>query len=653
MMSNNNNKEMIFSYQKENQEENVMKEIAGDYLIKETIGEGTFSKVKLGINIYTGQKVAIKILNKIKLIEEEGITRVLREIKISSELNHPNIIKIFKILEDNKYFLVVMEYCEDGELFNYIVKKNKLTERESAYFYYQLINAVEYLHSKGICHRDLKPENILLGENHLIKLIDFGLSTYIDDDKLLITPCGSPCYAAPEMIIGEQYNGTNTDIWATGIILYAMLCGYLPFDNEENDIHNDLLFNKILSGRIEYPYFLSDLALDLLMKILVHNPEKRITIKEIKKHPFYLIGKKIFEDLQKTLHSTESEICEKKSDNNNNENNENNSKNIYSKNNKEEKNENKNISKRKYPNERKQIVTTSNDSNNTTNLTSMNKKTKEILNNNHCVTTYSNNVISKTEGLVPINSKLITSFKDNINLKQNFNVNYGKSDNKENFLLTPKYDKEKVKRSEILKNITALLPNREINSNKKEMSWDYPYNINKKIQNQNKESKSKSPNKSPILKIKVYNSLKKNKHNELVRNVFFNNTAIDKNKSNIKMNDKLIINLKSGGEAKGNKSSLLRINHKLKNLGKRLQFLSPLRIPNVRLNTDDIFPLINSPKNHYNLSTSNEKVLKIKNDGFYSLKKNINNIENMKIKESLKCFYNKKYNIKFPSIKIK
>ena len=138
------------------------KKIIGDYIIKNVIGEGTFSKVKLGVNALTGQKVAIKILDKLKLIEEEGIERVLREIKISSELNHPNIIKIYDIMEDEKNYLVVMEYCEEGELFNYIVKKDRLSESESSFFYYQLINAIEYLHSNGIAHRDLKPENILL-----------------------------------------------------------------------------------------------------------------------------------------------------------------------------------------------------------------------------------------------------------------------------------------------------------------------------------------------------------------------------------------------------------------------------------------------------------------------------------------------------------
>ena len=134
--------EAIISLQKDKIWRKNGKEILGDFIIKDIIGEGTFSKVKLGINMFTGQKVAVKILDKLKLIEEEGIERVLREIKISSGLNHPNIIKIYNIIEDEKNYFVVMEYCEEGELFNYIVKKDRLSENESSFFYYQLINAV-------------------------------------------------------------------------------------------------------------------------------------------------------------------------------------------------------------------------------------------------------------------------------------------------------------------------------------------------------------------------------------------------------------------------------------------------------------------------------------------------------------------------------
>ena len=452
---------MSFPLKKDNKEKNIMKEIAGDYLIKQTIGEGTFSKVKLGINMFTGQKVAIKILDKLKLIEEEGIERVLREIKISSELNHPNIIRIYKILEDDKYYLVVMEYCEEGELFNYIVKKDRLSENESSFFYYQLINAIEYLHLNGIAHRDLKPENILLGENHLIKLIDFGLSNYFDDNKLLITPCGSPCYASPEMIRGEEYNGANNDIWATGIILFAMLCGYLPFENEENSKNNNLLFKKILSGKLDYPKYLSDLSVDLLKKILVNSPEKRIKINEIKQHKFYLKGKQIFEKKQESTAFNELKIFNNVSNNFQNGINiiENNKdvykdkyiKNLFAKNTYEENNKNLNIFKKKYSDAKQQMITTFKHK---INLTSANTKPKKIIQNNHYMATESNKIKLNTDGLIPLNTKLINS-----NLKQTFNANNKSNEFNEDIPPIPQESKE------IIKNTTNLLPHRDMHSN--------------------------------------------------------------------------------------------------------------------------------------------------------------------------------------------
>jgi 5'-AMP-activated protein kinase catalytic alpha subunit len=187
-----------------------------------------------------------------------------------------------------------MEYCEKGELFNHIVENQKLENEEASYFYYQLINGLEYIHSKGIVHRDLKPENLLLNDKNKLKIIDFGLSNYFfpDSEKnLLKTPCGSPCYAAPEMVSGNNYNGFKTDIWAIGIILYAMLVGYLPF--EDND--NDILFQKILECDLEFPDFLSNLSIDIITKILNVDSDKRYTIQDIKKHMFYLNGKKVYQ----------------------------------------------------------------------------------------------------------------------------------------------------------------------------------------------------------------------------------------------------------------------------------------------------------------------------------------------------------------------
>ena len=316
------------------------KKIIDEYLIKETIGKGTFSVVKLGEHIKTKQKVAIKILDKGKFKTKEDLIRIQREIKILSMLEHPNIIKTYKISETPKKYFIIMEYCEGGELFDYIVERDRLDEYESSIFFYQLINALDYIHSKGVAHRDLKPENLLLSQKKKsIKIIDFGLSNFYEiGERGLETPCGSPSYASPEIIRGEVYDGFKIDIWASGIILYAMLCGYLPFDDDEeeekedkNDIKyfsqsntnnkeeksddNEVLFQKILEGKIDFPDYVSETAIDLIQKILVVEPENRIEIKDIKKHPFYLSGKKNYLLYQKNI--TEREIFDNLNSNTN------------------------------------------------------------------------------------------------------------------------------------------------------------------------------------------------------------------------------------------------------------------------------------------------------------------------------------------------
>ena len=265
--------------------------IIGDYIVKKTLGKGTFSKVKLGIHKVTNQKVAIKILEKSKIVEKDDLERIIREMDIIRQLNHPNIARVYEMCESDDFFFIMMEYCSGGELFNYIVKNQRLSEDETSYFFYQIINALEYIHSKNIAHRDLKPENLLLDENNLIKIIDFGLSNYFYGKKLS-TPCGSPCYASPEMVSGKKYDGFLIDIWALGITLFAMMCGYLPFEDEDNDE----LFKKILECNLKFPTHLSKCAKDIMKKILVTDPKKRITIKDIKLHPFYLNGKDIFEE---------------------------------------------------------------------------------------------------------------------------------------------------------------------------------------------------------------------------------------------------------------------------------------------------------------------------------------------------------------------
>ena len=283
----------------------------GNYIIKETIGKGTFSKVKLAKHILTNELVAIKILEKSKILEEENIKRIEKEIYYLKKLNHINIITIYEIIENKNNYYIVMEYASNGNLFNYIIKNEHLSEKESSYFYYQLLKCIEFIHSNNITHRDIKAENILLtyGEKKIIKLIDFGLSNEYNTPKhkdiLLSTPCGSPCYIAPEIINGEKYNGLYTDIWASGILLFTMLCGYLPFD----DRNDEILFEKILNNKVEFPIDikLSKDCKDLILKILNKNPEKRIKLKDIFEHKFIEYGKELYE----------KNVSEKKFDNEN------------------------------------------------------------------------------------------------------------------------------------------------------------------------------------------------------------------------------------------------------------------------------------------------------------------------------------------------
>lgn len=191
---------------------------------------------------------------------------------------------INQVIETQKYFFFVMEYAEEGELSDYIEGKSRLCEEEAAKFFKQLILAVQYLHKQGCAHRDIKPSNILIDWQYNIKLIDFGLGNLYSstEEEKLLTACGSPCYAAPEIISGEKYDPVAVDIWSSGVTLYAMLCGYLPFDEESKSI----LYERILACKYAIPKYISDSSVDLLKKLLVRDPRKRLSIEEILEHPW-------------------------------------------------------------------------------------------------------------------------------------------------------------------------------------------------------------------------------------------------------------------------------------------------------------------------------------------------------------------------------
>ena len=254
------------------------------YKVGRKLGEGMFSTVKLATHSLTGEKVAIKILEKTRISKAEDKERINREISILKKLSHFNISKLYQVVETKLNIYLIQEYIEGKDFMEYLKKKGKLKEIEACKFYHQLISGLQYIHQCGIAHRDFKPENILLTNNNtILKIIDFGLSNSYKKNQLLSTACGSPCYVPPEMVKEESYEGTLCDIWSSGIILYLMLCGKLPFYHEENDI----MYEQILSGKFELPSYLSNNAKDILTKILEVEPRKRIKFEEIKSHPWF------------------------------------------------------------------------------------------------------------------------------------------------------------------------------------------------------------------------------------------------------------------------------------------------------------------------------------------------------------------------------
>ena len=266
---------------------NFLKNEISQYQIKGKIGEGMFGKVKLGIHLLTKEKVAIKIFDKGKIKNEKEAAYIEREISILKKLNHYNTIKLYNIIQNENFIFLIQEYVPNGELLNFLENSENinLTENQICKIYQQIISGIEYLHEVGIAHRDLKLENILLNQKNDVKIIDFGLSNKYnkDSEELLQSSCGSPCYAAPEMITGSKYHGVDTDIWSSGIILYLMLCKSFPF----NDKNNNKLYQKILNGKFNLPNYLSNEAKDLLIKLLKVNPNERIKLNEIKKHPWF------------------------------------------------------------------------------------------------------------------------------------------------------------------------------------------------------------------------------------------------------------------------------------------------------------------------------------------------------------------------------
>ncbi|XP_037621832.1 maternal embryonic leucine zipper kinase isoform X1 [Sebastes umbrosus] len=255
------------------------------YEVYETIGSGGFAKVKLGRHLLTGEKVAIKIMNKKDLGDD--LPRVKVEIEAMKNLSHQHVCRLYQVIETSTQIFMVLEYCPGGELFDYIISKDRLSEEETRVFFRQIVSAMAYVHSQGYAHRDLKPENLLIDENHNLKLIDFGLCAKPKGGLgyELMTCCGSPAYAAPELIQGRAYIGSEADVWSMGVLLFALLCGYLPFDDDNCMV----LYRKITRGKYDNPQWLSPGSVLLLNQMMQVDPKRRLTVRQLLDHPWAML----------------------------------------------------------------------------------------------------------------------------------------------------------------------------------------------------------------------------------------------------------------------------------------------------------------------------------------------------------------------------
>ncbi|EEC19479.1 map/microtubule affinity-regulating kinase 2,4, putative [Ixodes scapularis] len=257
----------------------------GRYRLLKTIGKGNFAKVKLAKHVPTGKEVAIKIIDKTQL-NPSSLQKLFREVRIMKMLDHPNIVKLYQVIETEKTLYLVMEYASGGEVFDYLVAHGRMKEKEARAKFRQIVSAVQYCHQKRIIHRDLKAENLLLDGEMNIKIADFGFSNEFVPGMKLDTFCGSPPYAAPELFQGKKYDGPEVDVWSLGVILYTLVSGSLPFDGA----NLKELRERVLRGKYRIPFYMSTDCENLLKKFLVLNPAKRATLEVIMKDKWMNIG---------------------------------------------------------------------------------------------------------------------------------------------------------------------------------------------------------------------------------------------------------------------------------------------------------------------------------------------------------------------------
>jgi len=264
----------------------------GKYEIGKTLGEGTFGKVKYALNTETNEAVAIKILDKEKIQKQNMGAQIKKEISIMKMVRHKHVVQLREVLASRTKIFIVLDIITGGELFDKIVSEGRLKEDDARKYYRQLLDGLHYCHKNGVCHRDLKPENLLLDERGNLKISDFGLSALYEGgegasrEELLHTTCGTPNYVAPEVLADKGYDGRTADVWSSGVILYVLLAGFLPFDESTMAA----LFQKIQAAEFSYPSWFSPEVRSLLDNILVVDPTARFTVDQVKQHSWVTKG---------------------------------------------------------------------------------------------------------------------------------------------------------------------------------------------------------------------------------------------------------------------------------------------------------------------------------------------------------------------------
>jgi len=264
---------------------NDINQILPGYVLGKQLGTGSYGQVRLALHSESGQEVAIKLMDK-SVLKPEQIERVFEEFHTMKMLAHPNIVQALDLIEHSNYLCLVMQYCKGGDLLELIKHRRRLREERAKSLFFQLIIAIEHAHNSGYIHRDLKAENLFLldtAAHHLI-VGDWGFAGKWENGKLLSASFGSLHYAAPEICGGKEYTGPEVDIWSCGVILYAMVCGALPFSG--SDEWN--VYQKIIVADYQMPVHVSEDCASLIKIMLVPNRDKRATIQDIKKHPFLI-----------------------------------------------------------------------------------------------------------------------------------------------------------------------------------------------------------------------------------------------------------------------------------------------------------------------------------------------------------------------------